>query len=127
MIAGQPTRIPLTVMVNFILKEGSQLMVPGRVDFHIDSVRLRFLNKVAPTYPPEALKKNIQGKVVMMAFVNKKGSVCHVKAFKGNPILAKAAETAMNQWRFKPYIIKGKRQSILFAVTFTFNITRKSK
>lgn len=125
MISGKSTPVPLTVMVNYVLEKGS--LQPASVDFSIDSVRLRFLNRVAPKYPAAALEKNIQGKVIMMAFVDKKGCVSHTKVFKGDPILAQAAETAMKQWRFQPYRIAGKRQSILFTVAFNFTMNKKPK
>ena len=126
MVSGKPIKVPLTVMVNYILEKRSQQPVLGTVHFSIDSPRLRLLKKVAPVYPAEALKKNIQGMVIMMAFIDKNGYISHTKIFKGNPILAEAAETAMKKWRFEPYMIGGKRQSILFTVTLSFTIDEKN-
>ncbi|MCK4836915.1 MAG: energy transducer TonB, partial [Candidatus Aminicenantes bacterium] len=96
------------------------------VRFSIDSPRLRLIKRVAPVYPIEALKKNIQGKVIIMAFIDKKGYISHTKVFKGNPILARASVAAMKQWRFEPYILGGKRQPILFTVTVDFNLEENS-
>ncbi|MCK4942068.1 MAG: energy transducer TonB [Candidatus Aminicenantes bacterium] len=124
-VSGKPTPVPLTVLVNFILEKTSRQPVLGSVRFSIDSTRLRLIKRVAPVYPIGALKKNIQGKVIIMAFIDKNGYISHTKVFKGNPILARASVAAMKQWRFEPYILGGKRQSILFTVTVDFNLERE--
>jgi TonB family protein len=126
MVSGKPTPVPLTVLVNFILEKSSPKPVLGNVRFSIDSTRLRLIKRVAPVYPIEALKKSIQGKVIIMAFIDKNGYISHTKVFKGNPILARASVAAMKQWRFEPFMIKGMRQSILFTVTVVFNLKENS-
>lgn len=118
-VSNIPTSVPLTVIVNFMMDKQPQ---QGEVRFSIDSPLLRPLKKVAPEYPAEALEKNIQGKVIIMAFVDKNGYIPHIKVFKGNPILARAAVSAIKEWRFAPYMVRGKRQSILFTVTVDFNL-----
>jgi len=118
-VSNIPTSVPLTIIVNFMMDKQPQ---QGEVRFSIDSPLLRPLKKVAPEYPAEALEKNIQGKVIVMAFVDKNGYIPHIKVFKGNPILARAAVSAIKEWRFAPYMVGGKRQSILFTVTVDFNL-----
>lgn len=122
-VSGLPTTVPLTVVVNFILDKQSQQSSQGEVRFSIDSPRLRLLVKVAPKYPAEAIENNIQGKVIIMAFVDKNGYISHNKVFAGHPLLAKAAVSAIKKWRFEPYMIAGQRQSILFTVTVDFNLS----
>ena len=126
MISGKPTPVPLTVLVNFILEKTSRKPVLGSVQFSIDSPWLRLLKKAAPEYPVEALKQNIQGKVIIMAFVDKNGYIPHIKVFEGHPMLARAAVSAIKKWRFEPYMIKGRRHSILFTVTVVFNLEKNS-
>jgi TonB family protein len=126
-VSGIPTPVPLTVTVNFIMDKQSQQPRQGEVRFTIDSMRLRLLKRVAPEYPAEAMEKNIQGRVIIMAFVDKKGYIPHIKVFKGHPLLARAAVSAIKEWRFEPYIIRGKRQSILFTVTVDFNLDDKTE
>lgn len=121
-VSDKPTTVPLTVMVNYILDKQSQSSRQGEVRFSIDSPRLRLLKRVAPEYPAQAMEDNIQGKVIIMAFVDKNGYIRHMKVFKGHPVLARAAVSAIKEWRFEPYMFGGQRQSILFTVTVDFNL-----
>jgi TonB family protein len=123
-VSGIPTRVPLTVMVNFIMEKQSMQPSQGEVRFSIDSPRLRLLEKADPQYPAEAMEKNIQGKVIIMAFVDKNGYIPHIKVFKGHPLLAQAAVSAIKKWRFQPYMFQGKRLSILFTVTVDFSLSK---
>jgi TonB family protein len=126
MVSAKPIQVPLTVLVNFILEKTSRQPVLGSVRYSIDSPWVRLLKKAAPEYPVEALKQNIQGKVIIMAFVDKNGYIPHIKVFEGHPLLAQAAVSAIKKWRFEPYLIKGMRQSILFTVTVVFNLEENS-
>jgi TonB family protein len=58
------------------------------------------IKKVSPAYPPEARQKGIAGRVVVSVLVNRAGDVVKTCA-TGEPLLAKAAEDAVSQWRFK--------------------------
>jgi TonB family protein len=58
----------------------------------------------APTapYPDEALKKNIEGKVVLSIVVDGKGQVSDAKALSGPPELIPAAIDSVKRWQFEP-------------------------
>lgn len=59
-------------------------------------------------YPPEALEKGIQGKVVVKVSILETGAVESVEPVSGDPILTNAAVEAVKQWKFKPFIRDGK-------------------
>lgn len=72
-------------------------------------------------YPKKAVKKRIEGTVVLQFIVDKDGSVSNVEALSGDPLLAEAALKAMAQSpRWTPAIQKGravksyKKQPIVF-------------
>jgi outer membrane biosynthesis protein TonB len=54
--------------------------------------------------------------------VKKDGSVEAEKVLKGEPALADAAITAVNQWRAKPAWINGKPVEVISIVTFNFQL-----
>ena len=60
------------------------------------------MRPVDPVYPLAAQQENLQGAVVLMAHIDKSGSVESVQVLSGPDILANAAVEAVKQWRFKP-------------------------
>jgi protein TonB len=84
---------------------------------------LQFLNEHL-TYPKKAVRKNIQGTVVLQFIVDKDGSVSDLQAISGDPILAEAALAAMKDTpKWKPAVQYGKlvksykKQPVVFKLT----------
>ena len=59
-------------------------------------------SQVAPVYPDLAKKMNVHGKVRLEVAVGPDGKVKSVKAIGGHPLLATAAQSAVQQWKFEP-------------------------
>ena len=59
-------------------------------------------SRVAPIYPEIAKRMGITGVVQVQATVSADGKVTAVKAVSGNSMLASAAESAVQRWRFAP-------------------------
>ncbi len=59
--------------------------------------------KVQPIYPPEAVLRGIQGWVYVKILVNLDGNVERVCASGPDEALKRASETAVLEWKFKPY------------------------
>jgi protein TonB len=73
------------------------------------------------TYPPKAVRKKIEGTVVLQFIVDKDGSISDLSALSGDPILAEAALKAMaDSPRWRPATQNGrlvksyKKQPIVF-------------
>ena len=85
-------------------------------DFELRKV---FTHIVNPVYPEIAEKAGLSGEVVLLATVDKDGSITRAIRRMGNPILADAAATAMRQWR------RGSgfagNLAVTFPVQFVFN------
>jgi len=81
-------------------------------------------HRVEPKYPREALKAQIQGEVVIEATIGTDGSVTTTKAVKGaDPLLAKAAQNAIKQWKFKPAKNEaGRAVEVLSSITVRFRL-----
>jgi protein TonB len=70
---------------------------------------LRFLNANL-VYPPKAIKKNVQGTVILEFIVCTDGSVCNVAAVSGPALLRQAAIDAIKQTpNWSPAFQNGKK------------------
>jgi TonB family protein len=58
--------------------------------------------KVAPTYPELARRMNIAGKVKLEVVITPEGHVRTSRAIGGHPLLVKAAQDAVKEWKFLP-------------------------
>jgi TonB family protein len=78
--------------------------------------------KVAPTYPPTALRMRIEGAVELQATIAKTGEITNIKVLKGDPQLTKAASDAVRQWKYKPYLLNGEPVEIQTEITVNFRL-----
>jgi len=73
----------------------------GQAPDSAESVR-RVMNRVTPPYPELARAMNVQGSVRLEVVVAPNGTVKAVKVIGGHPVLAQAAERAVQKWRWEP-------------------------
>jgi TonB family protein len=59
-------------------------------------------NRVAPSYPDLARRMNLQGSVRLRVTVAPDGSAQSIETIGGNPVLVKAAQDAVNRWKWVP-------------------------
>ena len=83
-------------------------------------------NKISganPQYPAIARTARIQGTVVLQATISKAGSIVNLRAVSGPPMLYQSAIDAVQQWRYKPYILNGDAVEVetTIQVNFTLN------
>ncbi len=62
----------------------------------------KVVQRVAPVYPELARNANIAGTVRLLVMVAPNGSVKSVRAVGGNPVLIKAAQDAVTNWKYAP-------------------------
>jgi periplasmic protein TonB len=84
----------------------------------------RLIRRIEPIYPKTALATHIQGVVVIEALTDIYGNVAKCRVIMGNPLLRKAAENAVRQWIYEPYILNGVPKPVRFTVTVTFSLQR---
>jgi TonB family protein len=75
--------------------------------------------RVQPDYPPEAKAQHTQGTVVLDVIVGTDGQVESVTPVDGDHPFVEAADKAMHQWRFTPFI--HNKQAVRFESHITFN------
>lgn len=60
------------------------------------------VSRISPNYPEVARRMRVQGTVVVELTATADGSVSHVHAISGHPLLMEAAEDCVSHWRFMP-------------------------
>lgn len=80
----------------------------------------RLAHSVQPTYPAEARSTGAEGTIVLKAVIDETGKVAGARVVEGDATLAKAAISAVKQWRYRPYVRDGKAQSFQTIVLVDF-------
>jgi TonB family protein len=80
------------------------------------------LHKVDPIYPLAARVSHIQGDVILQATIGKDGLIHDLRAITGHPILIEAAKGAVEQWRYRPYVLKGEPVEVETTVKVQFHM-----
>jgi periplasmic protein TonB len=80
------------------------------------------LKRVQPRYPTQALQMRIQGPVQMQATISKTGDIENLKVVSGDAVLARAAQEAVKQWKYKPYYLNGEPVPIETQILVNFNL-----
>jgi TonB family protein len=81
----------------------------------------RLISRPPPDYPLEARAARIEGTVRMEVIIDRGGAVEDIAVISGDPILAKAAVTAVKKWRYQPTLIKGQPVEVILEVDLAFN------
>jgi len=82
------------------------------------------IKKVAPSYPPNALRMRVEGDVDLVATISKEGNISSIRIVSGDAQLTKAAVDAVKQWKYKPYLLNGEPVEIQTQVTMKFKLPR---
>jgi len=78
---------------------------------------------VQPSYPMLARQMKVQGAVILDALIGVDGGIQDLKVVSGPAILATAAQEAVRQWRFKPYLQNGVPVETEAKITVNFTIS----
>jgi TonB family protein len=114
-----------------IITPGSRTSaLTAKVNGPTNAAELERVNTVQPalgsgdgTYPLLAQQMKVQGSVVLQAFIGSDGAIQSLHVLSGPAILASAAQQAVREWRFKPYMLNG--QPVETKATITVNFTIK--
>ena len=80
------------------------------------------VRKVLPEYPMVAKQLRIQGAVVLMATVGRDGRVERVQPLKGPPLLVQPAVRAVEQWKYRPYLLNHEAVEVQTQITVNFTM-----
>jgi protein TonB len=96
---------------------------PQRVHVSQGVTQGLLVKKVEPQYPPIARQARVQGTVVLRAVISKDGTIQHLQAESGSPLLVSSAINAVKQWKYKPYILNGKPVEVDTTITVNFRLS----
>jgi protein TonB len=112
---------------------GDNQLPPGLVDDHGSNVKPggpkritsqlsegQLLNRVEPVYPHIAAISGIQGAVKLHAIIGRDGKIQSLSAVSGHPLLVRAALEAVEQWRYRPYVLNGETVEVETLITVNF-------
>jgi len=74
-----------------------------------------------PTYPPIARAAHVSGAVVLHAIISKEGTIKNLTAISGPEMLKSAAIEAVQNWRYKPYLLNGEPTEVDTQITVNFS------
>lgn len=80
----------------------------------------QLLNRVEPVYPHIAAISGIQGQVKLHAIIGRDGRIQSLSAVSGHPLLLRAALEAVEQWRYRPYVLNGEAVEVETLITVNF-------
>ena len=83
------------------------------------------VHKVQPVYPPDARRARIQGTVLLQALIGKDGHVKNLHLIAGDKTLAEAAIGAVQQWRYRPYLLMGEPVEVETQITVNFTLSER--
>ena len=77
---------------------------------------------IQTTYPLLGQHSRVQGSVVLQAIIGADGTIENLSVVSGPGILATAAQQAVREWRFKPYLLNGQPVETKTRITVNFTI-----
>jgi TonB family protein len=80
------------------------------------------IRQVAPVYPDDALRARIEGVVILAATINKDGIISELRLISGPKKLAPAAIGAVQQWRYRPYLLNGSPVEVQTEIRVNFHL-----
>jgi protein TonB len=73
-------------------------------------------------YPAAARGAHVQGVVVLTAVIGADGAVQSVEPVSGPALLEVAALNAVRTWRYRPYLVYGRRVAFTTQVVIDFKL-----
>ncbi len=83
-------------------------------------VRGLLTQSVDPAYPDSGKAGGQRGTVILQVLIGRDGSVQDAMFMQGSLVFARAAITAVKQWKFKPYSLNGRPVAVQSLITLNF-------
>ncbi len=74
-----------------------------------------------PVYPPIAKAAHVSGSVVLHAIISKTGSIQSLQVVSGPETLRANAISAVQEWKYKPYLLNGEPTEVDTTITVNFS------
>lgn len=93
---------------------------PARRTVSAGVMESALVHRVEPIYPVIARTMHLSGVVRLRAIISTDGSVQNLEVLSGSPILARSAEEAVRQWRYRPTLLNGVPVEVETYITVAF-------
>jgi protein TonB len=95
-------------------------IAPLRVSENVEEGLI--IQRTIPTYPPIARASGIEGTVVLQATISRTGTIANLRVISGPLMLQQAAINAVQQWRYRPYLLSGEPVEVETTVNVIFKL-----
>lgn len=102
----------------------SDAQSPERIQISQGIAQGMLIHKVQPAYPLWARANHVQGTVLLQAVIGKDGQIADLKPLSGPQELIPAAVGAVQQWRYRPYLLAGQPIEVMTKITVIFALQR---
>jgi TonB family protein len=100
-----------------------QAASPARLKVKASILAGQIVSHKNPAYPAQARADGITGAVILSVTINKDGEPINVQVKKSvRDDLDESAVTAVQQWRWKPYLLNGEPVEVDSTVTITYSL-----
>ncbi|MFZ0733472.1 MAG: energy transducer TonB [Candidatus Sulfotelmatobacter sp.] len=96
---------------------------PQRIRISQGVTKGLLIHKEEPVYPSIARAARVQGEVVLSAVISTNGQIQNLQLISGHPMLVPAAIAAVQQWRYKPYLLNGQPVEVETTITVIFSLS----
>jgi TonB family protein len=119
-IHNDSNRVPVTTLATSLPTNAaaSERLSPKSASEAVPELR----QAIDSTYPLLGQHARVQGSVVLQAVIGADGTIEDLRVLSGPAILSTAAEQAVRQWRFKPYLQNGQPVETKAKITVNFSI-----
>jgi TonB family protein len=99
---------------------------PAPVDTAALAAKLKQLRAVPPDYPPNALKQQLTGSVMVEYVVDARGETRDIHVVESNPpqVFDQAAINAVRHWRYAPMIVNGSAVEVPAKARMRFELPK---
>jgi protein TonB len=77
---------------------------------------------IRPEYPAIAKAAHVEGTVVVDAIISRTGTIESIRVLSGPPMLQRAAEDAVRQARYRPFLLNGQPTEVQTTITINFRL-----
>lgn len=95
---------------------------PERIRVGGNVQQANLIHQVMPVYPEIAKTAHIQGTVILHAIISKDGTVQELQYISGPPLLMRAAQDAVRQWRYRPTLLNGEPVQVDTTISVVFTL-----
>jgi protein TonB len=122
---------PVKVSKSQVQIESKQVAITAEASRPTNAAQIESLSTAAApelrqafdsTYPLLGPRMKVQGSVVLQAVIGADGNIENLRVISGPAVLTAAAQQAVRQWRFKPYMQNGEPVETKATITVNFSI-----